>query len=72
MLSAVKRQRCVLLCEILYLYNFGCGVMVILANGYNYIIANGNIVLIGNVIIAFVALVKFHAIPLSRRRKKPC
>ena len=35
--------------------------VVILANGYNHIIANGNIVLISNVVIAFVALVKFHA-----------
>ena len=54
MLSAVKRQRHVLLCEILHLHNFHYGVVVILADGYNYIITNGNIVLIGNIIIAFV------------------
>ena len=61
MLSAVKRQRHVLLCEILHLHYRCCGVVVILAHGYNHIIANGNIVLIGNVIITFVAFVKFHA-----------
>ena len=68
--GAVKWQRGILLCEILHLHNFRCGVVVILADGYNHIIANGNIVLIGNVVIAFVALVKFHA-TLDGGRENP-
>ena len=54
MLGAVKRQRHILLCEILHLYDLCCRVVVVVADGYNHIVTNGNIVLIGNVIIAFV------------------
>lgn len=57
--GAVKWQRDILLCEILRLHNFRCGVVVILANRYNHIVTNGNII-ICNVIIAFITLVKLY------------
>lgn len=61
MLGAVKRKWNIILCKILNLHNFGCGMVVIPADRNNHSVTDLDVVLVGNVIIAFVAFVKFHA-----------
>lgn len=78
MLGTVERKWNILLGKILNLYNFGCGMAVIPAYRNNHSITDPDVILVGNVIIAFVAFVKFHAainivvsatldIPIDRR-----
>ena len=61
MLGTVQWKGYISFGKIRHLYNFCNGLSVLSANGNNHTVADMDIIFIGNVIIAFVPIIIFHA-----------